>query len=71
MTDRHFVFSAAGSYAGGEWEIGGELEADNRASFAEGVSAALTALMRALLDEYPGGAPFHITRLTIEQARLQ
>lgn len=71
MTDRHFTFSAAGTYTGGQWELGGELDAVPQADFAAAVSAALTIIAKAVRDEYPAGYPFRITRLTIEQVRLQ
>lgn len=66
MTARHFVFEAAGTYNAGRFEIGGELDTDDAATFVDGVNAALTSIMRGLLAEYPDGCPFRITRLTIE-----
>lgn len=67
MKVRRFSFQAAGSYNGGHWELGGELDTNPDADFVDGISAILTTMIKALLDEHPNGRPFHITKLTIEQ----
>lgn len=67
MNVRRFSFTASGSYRGGHWELGGELDTNPEADFVDGISAILTTMIQALLEEYPDGRPFHITKLTIEQ----
>lgn len=67
MTARTFTFAASGYHAGGAWDIKGAVEGPEEAGFVDGVQAALTAMMAALRDEYPGCGPFRITALTIEQ----